>query len=173
MDYLVSIIIPTYNRAHLISETLNSIISQTYTNWECIMVDDGSTDNTNRLIKNYCKKDHRFKYYTRPASMQKGANSCRNFGFNVSKGNYVNWFDSDDFMFPDFIKIKLDKLKNGHFDFVISKSILFENNNLAINKVYNYTFDKFAISHFNFVSHKINWLTPDLMIKRHIVDNTR
>ena len=57
---LVSIIIPTYNRAHLIGETLDSVLVQTYTHWECIVVDDGSTDGTDALLATYCKKDSRF-----------------------------------------------------------------------------------------------------------------
>ena len=55
---LVSIIIPTYNRAHLISETLDSILAQTYINWECIIVDDGSTDATGKVINEYIKRDN-------------------------------------------------------------------------------------------------------------------
>ena len=79
MKPLVSIIIPTYNRAHLIAETLDSIIAQTYTNWECIVVDDGSTDPTDELMETYCKKDSRFQYYHRPKNRPKGANACRNY----------------------------------------------------------------------------------------------
>lgn len=97
---LVSIIIPTYNRAHLIDETLDSILSQTYFNWECIIVDDGSTDNTDGVVSNYMLKDSRFQYFTRPINKPKGPNSCRNFGFKMSKGDYVHWFDSDDIYFP-------------------------------------------------------------------------
>ena len=63
---LVSIIIPTYNRAHLIGETLDSVLAQTYQNWECIIVDDGSSDNTDDVVNDYVKKDPRFKYYYRP-----------------------------------------------------------------------------------------------------------
>ena len=62
---LVSIIIPTYNRAHLIGETLDSVLAQTYQNWECIIVDDGSSDNTDEVIGAYVEKDSRFKYYHR------------------------------------------------------------------------------------------------------------
>ena len=59
---LVSIIIPTYNRAHLISETLDSVLAQTYTNWECIVVNDGSPDDTEKVAKRWVEKDSRFKY---------------------------------------------------------------------------------------------------------------
>ncbi|WP_089382812.1 glycosyltransferase family 2 protein [Lutibacter agarilyticus] len=109
---LVSIIIPTYNRAHLIGETLDSVLAQTYTNWECIVVDDGSTDNTEEVLKKYCDKEERIKYHHRPINRPKGANSCRNYGFELSKGEYVNWFDSDDLMMRDFIRIKLEAFSN-------------------------------------------------------------
>lgn len=103
----VSIIIPTYNRAHLIGETLDSVLSQTYENWECIIVDDGSTDNTNEVINKYLKKDPRFQYHHRPGDRTKGANSCRNYGFEISNGEFINWFDDDDVMLPDFILTRI------------------------------------------------------------------
>ena len=65
MENLISIIIPTYNRAHIVCETLDSVLSQTYTNWECIVVDDGSTDNTKDIIKSYRVKDSRFLLFNR------------------------------------------------------------------------------------------------------------
>jgi glycosyltransferase involved in cell wall biosynthesis len=105
---LVSIIIPTFNRAHLIGETLDSVLAQTYTNWECIVVDDGSKDTTEQLMKSYCEKDSRFQYHKRPSDRPKGANACRNYGFELSRGEYVNWFDSDDVMLEGFLKIKVE-----------------------------------------------------------------
>jgi glycosyltransferase involved in cell wall biosynthesis len=90
---LVSIIIPTYNRAHLIGETLDSVLAQTYQNWECIVVDDGSSDNTDKVVGKYVQKDSRFKYYHRPDEHLPGGNGARNYGFKMSKGEYVNWFD--------------------------------------------------------------------------------
>ena len=103
---IVSIIIPTYNRAHLISETLDSILTQTYTHWECIVVDDGSDDSTAELLAGYCKKDARFQYHQRPNDRPKGANACRNYGFELCKGEYINWFDSDDLMGNCFMQEK-------------------------------------------------------------------
>lgn len=113
---LISVIIPTYNRADLIGETLESIIAQTYLNWECIVVDDGSTDYTAELMFFYCEKDERVKFFERPKTKNKGANACRNFGFQLSNGEFVNWFDSDDIMHPEFLKKKIEVLhdKNGY-----------------------------------------------------------
>lgn len=108
---LVSIIIPIYNRAHLIGETLDSVLAQTYTNWECIIVDDGSTDNTEHLINQYIKSDERFRYFDRPINRPKGANACRNFGLEESKGEFINFFDSDDIMHPDKLIIQVRSLQ--------------------------------------------------------------
>ncbi|MFC0776726.1 glycosyltransferase family 2 protein [Flavobacterium sp. HJSW_4] len=98
LNPVISIIIPTYNRAHLINETLDSILTQTYGDWECIIVDDGSTDNTAEVVSKYIEKDNRFQYHSRPSERMKGPNSCRNYGFELSKGDYVKWFDSDDIL---------------------------------------------------------------------------
>ena len=83
---LVSIIIPTYNRAHLLEETLNSIVKQTYSNWECLIVDDGSKDDTDNFMESFIKKDKRFQYHKRPKNSPKGGNAARNYGFQLSKG---------------------------------------------------------------------------------------
>ena len=88
---LVSIIIPTYNRAHLIGETLGSVLAQTYQNWECIVVDDGSTDNTEAVLATFTAKDSRFQYDQRPKDRLAGGNAARNYGFELSKGEYINW----------------------------------------------------------------------------------
>ena len=95
---LCSIIIPTFNREYLLQYTLDSILNQTYINWECILVDDGSTDDTLGVIKKYLFIDSRFKFYKRPFYIKKGANSCRNFGFSKISGEFIQWFDSDDIM---------------------------------------------------------------------------
>ena len=80
---LVSIIIPSYNRAKLLEETLDSILAQTWKNWECIVVDDGSTDSTEELLKMKYLNDKRFTWYRRPQDVPKGANACRNYGFQI------------------------------------------------------------------------------------------
>ncbi len=104
---LVSIIIPTYNRGQLIGETLDSVAAQTYVNWECIIVDDGSTDDSQTVIEQYCKRDPRFKFYQRPALKPKGASSCRNYGFAKSKGDLIQFLDSDDLLDKDKLNEQL------------------------------------------------------------------
>ena len=128
-NLLISVIIPTYNRAHLIVETLNSVSAQTYKNWECIIVDDGSTDNTEEVLLAYSTKDPRFKFYKRPNDYQAGGNGARNYGFAVSKGAYINWFDSDDLMHHDFLLNKYNILENNSdLDFCCCLLAVFQQN---------------------------------------------
>lgn len=116
---LISIIIPIYNRAHLLRETLDSIIAQSYTLWECILIDDGSSDDSRTVALSYVKADRRFSFYDRPSYKLKGPSACRNYGFTESKGRFIQFFDSDDIMHPDHLKIKIDSI--GNADFVVCK----------------------------------------------------
>lgn len=109
---LVSVIMPTYNRAHLIGQTLDSVLAQTYPNWECIIVDDGSTDTSDEVVGEYVKKDSRFQYYQRPKDRKKGPNSCRNYGLELSKGEFVKWFDSDDLMYSELLEEQIASFKS-------------------------------------------------------------
>jgi glycosyltransferase involved in cell wall biosynthesis len=108
----VSVIIPTFNRANLIGQTLDSLIKQSYDNWECIIIDDGSTDETIKILDHYKQIDSRISYYKRPSTLQKGANACRNFGLNLSKGSYIKWFDSDDLLIEDALNIQVSFIKS-------------------------------------------------------------
>tara|TARA_R110000850_G_scaffold25797_1_gene74156 strand:- start:8694 stop:9710 length:1017 start_codon:yes stop_codon:yes gene_type:complete len=135
---LVSIIIPTFNRAHLIGETLDSVLAQTYQNWECIIVDDGSTDNTAEVVGNYLETDARFQYHHRPQDRPKGANACRNFGFEISNGEYVLFLDSDDLLVETCINKRINIfLESPNLDFIISDTGQFKDgkfSNQSINK---------------------------------------
>ena len=127
MQPLVSIIIPNYNRASLIKETLDSILSQTYRHWECLVVDDGSTDNSEVVVNSYHIKDKRIAFYKRPSSKPKGANSCRNYGLELSKGKYINWLDSDDVTHKDKFLKQVNALETTEYPFSVCQSFVFEN----------------------------------------------
>lgn len=105
MENLVSVIIPTYNRCHFITETITSIQNQSHKTWEIIVVDDGSDDGTEKLMEEICMTDPRISYFKRPTNFPKGAAGCRNFGLNKSKGKYIQWLDDDDL-------ISLEKFEN-------------------------------------------------------------
>lgn len=164
---MISIIIPNYNRANLIGETLDSILSQTYANWECIIVDDGSTDNSLEIIENYCKTDSRFKLFQRPKDYPKGANACRNIGMTKSTGDYIIFFDSDDLMVENHIERKVESITKENFDFIIARSEYFNNPNNE--KPMNYgQIDNLPINADNYIQKKINWITFDPIIKSKI-----
>lgn len=162
---LVSIIIPTYNRAHLIGETLDSVLAQTYTNWECIVVNDGSTDDTAKLLAAYCKKDERFQYHQRPTNRPKGANACRNYGFEVSKGEYVNWFDDDDVMHHNKLLIQVKALEGSDYNFSVCQTLIFENSVENIIGLRSKNIHSNDIL-YDYITQKISWLTQAPLWKK-------
>ena len=101
MQPLVSIIIPCYNQAEYLSETLDSVLAQSYPNWEGVIVNDGSTDKTDEVAGCYCKKDPRFKYVKQE---NKGLSSARNTGIARSSGEYILPLDSDDIIAPTYLE---------------------------------------------------------------------
>lgn len=129
---LVSIIIPCYNSALYITETLDSVLSQTYTNWECIIVDDHSTDNSLGIIKQYIEKyPDKIKLFANP---RKGACAARNFGFCVSKGEYIQFLDSDDIICSEKIEKQVEALIGSYEKLAVCNTWQFHIN---INESYN------------------------------------
>lgn len=131
---LISIIIPTFNRVHLICATLDSVIAQTYTNWQCIIVDDNSTDNTLDVLKKY--NDNRIEIYARPRHMKKGPSSCRNFGLSKAKGENVIFLDSDDLLKKSCLETRLTYFKK-YFEFdclVFSMGHILESGELTTDR---------------------------------------
>ncbi|MDZ4149252.1 MAG: glycosyltransferase family 2 protein [Flavobacteriaceae bacterium] len=164
---LVSIIIPTHNRAHLIGETLDSVLAQTYPHWECIIVDDGSTDHTNEVVGAYVQKDARFRYYQRPESHKPGGNGARNYGFEVSKGDYVNWFDDDDVMLEDFLKTKVEAI-SPNVGFIICSGY-YVNEKLENSVPIDLKVDTFLFK--DYVLWKLQILTPSVLFKKTFLTN--
>lgn len=113
MDELISIITPVYNSEKYISDTINSVLAQTYTNWEMLIADDCSSDNSAEIIKRYT--DSRIKYFKLEANS--GAAIARNKALEKAKGNYIAFLDSDDTWKPE----KLEK----QLKFMIEKDIGF------------------------------------------------
>jgi glycosyltransferase involved in cell wall biosynthesis len=94
---LVSIIIPCYNYGWLLPETLDSLLAQTYTNWECLIIDDGSTDNSRSVGETYASRDARFRYIHQS---NKGMSAARNCGLDKARGEYIQLLDADDLLVP-------------------------------------------------------------------------
>lgn len=102
---LVSVILPTYNRAHMIPVAIESVLNQSYKNWELIIIDDGSRDNTKSAVATYMERDDRIKYHFQSNG---GAGAARNTGLRMAKGDYVTFLDSDD----QYLKDKIWKQLN-------------------------------------------------------------
>lgn len=113
----ISIILATYNRAHLIGETLRSISAQSYQNWECLIVDDGSKDETQQVVASFAKEDLRFRYYKRREHHKKGLPGSRNFGLTLAKGKYIVFFDDDDIPHPDCLKWSIEEISKNDADY--------------------------------------------------------
>ena len=109
MNALVSIIVPCYNQAHFLKDSLQSVLDQTYSNWECIVVNDGSPDNVSEVVALWKNKDARFKYLEKENG---GLSSARNFGIKHSKGNYILPLDADDILHHDYITRAVLELEN-------------------------------------------------------------
>lgn len=109
---IVSIILATYNREHLIYETLISIQNQQFQDWECLIIDDGGTDNTYNRIHPLVSTDKRFSYYRRPENYLKGLPGCRNYGISLSEGEYIIFYDDDDWIHPQNLLLTTTYLSN-------------------------------------------------------------
>lgn len=109
---IISIIIPTFNRERQLGIVVQSLQLQSESNWECIVVDDGSTDNTTELITKISTQDHRIKY-TKRNREPKGAPTCRNIGASLASSTHLLFFDSDDLFFPWAIETIANQLNNS------------------------------------------------------------
>ena len=108
---LVSIIVPCYNQAQYLDESLQSVLDQTYTNWECIIVNDGSPDNTEEVAKKWVKKDSRFLYLHKENG---GLSSARNYGIEYSKGEFILPLDADDKITPNYIELAVSSFQQNN-----------------------------------------------------------
>ena len=106
---LVSVIIPAYNYAHYLPFTIDSVVEQTLSDWECLIIDDGSTDNTKDVAEKYTVADRRIKYFYKANG---GLSSARNYGLQMAKGKYVIFLDADDMLEKNNLKHLSDFLEN-------------------------------------------------------------
>ncbi|KQW96252.1 glycosyltransferase family 2 protein [Flavobacterium sp. Root420] len=144
MSELVSIITPTYNAEKFITETLKSVQNQTYQNWEMILVDDASTDETVKIISDFAKKDSRIKLFK--LEKNSGNGFARNIALEKAIGKYIAYLDADDLWFPMKLEKQIQFLKenNLHFTFSFYDCIDEEGNSLnrRVEAPINLTYDQ-------------------------------
>ena len=123
----VSIITPSFNREAFVSQTLDSLLAQTYESWENVVVDDGSTDKTKEIISEYAVRDSRIKLYDRDEKIKpKGACACRNQGVDLCEGKYLIFLDTDDLLEPFCLEQRAQVMEdNPELDFAIFPSLMF------------------------------------------------
>ena len=105
MNALVTVVVPAYNRAPVIARALDSILKQTHANWEANVVDDGSEDDTARIVRRYAESDSRIRLLANKRN--KGAQGARNTGINAGGGEWVAFLDSDDYWLPESLALRL------------------------------------------------------------------
>lgn len=131
MEPLVSVIIPNYNQERYVGETIESVLSQTYRNFELIIVDDGSTDKSLEILREYEKKDDRVIILTQE---NMNASVARNKGIEHSKGDYFYFMDSDDTMYPDGLEALVKAAEKYDADLVIGNMDEFVDNHKTVER---------------------------------------
>ena len=147
---LVSIIIPCYNQAKFLSETLQSILDQTYSQWECILVNDGSTDSTDEVAENWIKKDKRFSYYKKENA---GVSDARNYGIQKAKGDFIQFLDADDLLDEDKLLTSISTIEDHKVEIVCTDYLLFKENRTNTKS----TFSDLAAFEFTFYNLARYW----------------
>lgn len=159
MKAVVSIIVPAYNHAQFLDEALTSVYNQSYANWECIIVNDGSSDNVEEVAKQWTDKDSRFRYYSQE---NKGVSSTRNLGIKNAEGTYILPLDADDKIASRFIELAVGAFENDvSLKLVYCKAEKFGAEN-GLWKLEPYTLKGLAKENMIFCSamyHKTNWKT--------------
>lgn len=170
MKYKISIIIPCYNQEKYLDKCLDSVFRQTYANWECILINDGSTDRTVEILENWSQKDNRFKIFTQKNS---GVSAARNAGIEKASGEYVFFLDSDDYFYSDDNLAKFAEEMNSEVDIISANYCydmgggnLVEEKRGQITKREEFAGDEVVAAYFN---HKVTGITCNKMFSRKLI----
>jgi glycosyltransferase involved in cell wall biosynthesis len=124
---------PAYNASNYIQEAINSVIAQTFIDWELIIVDDGSTDKTSEIVSEYVTIENRISYYYQENGKQ---GKARNLAISKSKGEYLAFLDADDLWLPEKLEIQIKEIKDKNVDLVFSNAyIINDSEKINLNKV--------------------------------------
>lgn len=149
MSSLISIIIPCYNQSEFLDETLQSVLNQTYKNWECIIVNDGSSDNTEVIAKRWTEKDNRFIYLSKKNG---GVSSSRNLGLENAKGDFIQFLDADDLLTENKFQVSIDAVYQYDVAVVCTDYLMFEesihNSQPAFSQLGNFEFNFYNLARY-------------------------
>ena len=146
-DQKISIIVPCYKQAEFLDECLQSVMDQTYKNWECIIINDGSPDHPEAIAEQWIKKDARYKYFEKENG---GVASARNFGIEKATGNWILPLDADDKIHQDYLSSAIDRINEG-YDLIYCKGEYFGDKQAELYNC-NYSFERLLESNIIFVS---------------------
>lgn len=168
---LVSIIIPTYNKAELLKETLESVSAQSFQEWECLVIDDNSIDKNIVIATNFARIDSRFKIFNRAKITKiKGANACRNIGIKESKGKYLIFLDGDDWLLPHCIEQRVSyMISNPELDMAVFQMQIANDHREIILDSYLTKEKKDYL--YAFLSYDLPWQTTGPIIKKEMATN--
>lgn len=133
MSQKISVIIPCYNQSNFLEATLQSVVCQTHGDWECIIIDDGSTDNSKEIALQWCGNDSRFLYHFKTNG---GLSSARNAGLRIAKGDFIQLLDADDLIEPTKFEKQLKDLESAQIS--ISNYFSFVDGNLRLEAEHRY-----------------------------------
>lgn len=156
---LLSVVSPVYNGSAYLTPFLESVLHQTFRDFELIMVDDGSTDESPKILQSYQEKDVRIRLIRQN---HKGAGSARNVGFSQAKGQYIIFLDSDDWFKEDFFKIMIDRITKDQSDVAVCEFFIYnqqtgERQILAIAETGNQKIEKTDLA--------LDLFTPNTWVK--------
>ncbi|MBQ8681484.1 MAG: glycosyltransferase [Bacilli bacterium] len=144
MKNKVSIIIPVYNAVDYIERCINSVLAQSFSNFELILINDGSTDNSLEVINSYAAKDSRIKVFSQG---NHGVAYTRNYGISLATGKYVMFIDNDDYIADDYVMKFYKEIEEGNYDVVVGGYERVDTNDKVIKRVVlkNYNWSKYMI----------------------------
>ncbi len=161
---LISVIIPTYNRANVILNAIKSVENQTFSNWEILIIDDGSTDNTYDIVKPFLK-NKKIRYYYQENN---GVCSARNYGIKKAKGDYLSFLDSDDSFLESKLKTCFNTINKVNADLVLCNIFEYRENKMIKNR-FNFT-DSFFVSSKDIVNYKVPMSASFIFIKKRLAE---
>ena len=133
-NFLVSIVVPVYNAEKYLEQCLNSIQNQTYKNFEVILVNDASIDNSETICKGFVEGDSRFRYFLKANG---GASSARNFGLDHVRGDFITFIDADDWVDENHLEVLINNIRENNSDMAVSSIKKFDSSNNFYFRVYS------------------------------------
>ena len=169
---MVTIITPLHNKGAYVAETLNSIISQTYQDWEVLVVENHSSDEGPAVAKKYSSQDRRIRFIEAPIDV-KGPGAARNFAFQFAKGDWILYLDADDKIKPSYLHQMLEFSKiNPEFDMLVAPWRLFQDDGYVSSLITHEVYGKSKIELLVYSIARVPWHICSALIKRRLINES-